>query len=68
MEPWFMDHLQPADLLKQPSLLGLPLNLALGLHALVEQRTGAAEQLPLPPVHRDRLAAVGALHGATPLA
>ena len=70
-------HLQPADLLEQLTLLGLPLVLVLffGFVAPREQLTGAIQQLPLPLAHLDRvdgvvggnllerLAATDRLHG-----
>jgi hypothetical protein len=68
-------HLQPADLLEQLSLLGLPLVLVLSLLAPDEQLAGPIEQLPLPLAHLDwmdgmvggdfldRLAATDRLHG-----
>ena len=68
-------HLEPADLLEQLSLLGLPLVLVLSLLAPDEQLAGSIEQLPLPLAHLDwmdgmvggdlldRLAATDRLHG-----
>jgi len=68
-------HLQPADLLEQPGLLGMPFLLVLALLALCEQLIGAIEDLPLLLAHLDRvngvvggnllnlLAATDRLHG-----
>jgi len=57
-------HLQPADLLEQLSLLGLPLVLVLALLPAGEKLAGSIQQLPPPLAHLDRVAPRGALHGA----
>ena len=51
-------HLQPADLLKKLSLLGLPVLLVLGLHALGEHLADSVQKLPLPLAHLDRVVGV----------